>query len=194
MPPANALRAAPSPDAVSDADLVARALRGDQWAQAAIYQRHAPRLLNTTARLLGSRADALDVVHEVFVDALEGLDGLRDPAALGAWLLKRTVNKASRRHLRQRVARAFGLHHGPELSLATLAMPGVSPEVRAELERISAVLEGLPSRQRFAWVLHHVEGETLPAVAEVAGVSLATIKRDIAAAQARIEAQTRSAT
>jgi RNA polymerase sigma-70 factor, ECF subfamily len=188
LAPVTPLRARPPGGGATDAELVARALAGDRWAQGAIYQRHAPRLLNTCARLLEDRADALDVVQEVFVDALEGLASLREPAALGAWLLRQAVGKVQRRFRRRRWAALLGLRHGPALSLAALAVPGASAEVRAELERLSRVLDRLPPRQRLAWLLHRVEGETLPAVAASTRTSLATVKRDLAAAQAALDA------
>lgn len=188
LAPVTPLRPGPPGPGTSDAELVARALAGERWAQGAIYQRHAPRLLNTCTRLLASRADALDVVQEVFVDALDGLPSLREPGALGAWLLRQAVGKVQRRFRRRRWAELFGATHAAALTLAALAVPGASAEVRAELERVSAVLEGLPARQRLAFVLHRVEGETLPAVAELTRTSLATVKRDLAAAQAVLDA------
>lgn len=184
------LRAAPSADAAPDATLVLRAREGEQWAQAAIYQRHAPRLLNLGARLLGNRADAMDLVQEVFVESLEGLGSLRDPSALGAWLLTRALKKARRRLRWLRWARLFGIHHSAEVSLALLATHRCSPEVLAELEQVSLMLEGLPERQRVAWILHVVEGETLSRVAALSCTSLATTKRDLAAAKAALEVLT----
>lgn len=69
-----------------------------------------------------------------------------------------------------------------------MASPGLAPDARLELRRIGALLATLPERQRTAWILHHVEGETLPDVADACGVSLATAKREIAAARITIEA------
>jgi RNA polymerase sigma-70 factor (ECF subfamily) len=187
----NALRVVPV--TLTDGQLVERALAGDAWAQSTIYQRHAPRLLNTAARLMSDREDGMDVVQEVFVEALDALEDLRQPEALGTWLLKRLVNRATRRLSRRRWAQRFSLLHARELSLATLAQSACPAEVRAELDRLSALLEALPARQRVAWVMHRVEGETLPAIAELTETSLATVKRDIAAAQLVINGQTKEA-
>jgi RNA polymerase sigma-70 factor (ECF subfamily) len=57
----------------------------------------------------------------------------------------------------------------------------------SELER---ALAELPPRLRIPWILHHVEGETLPSVASLEGVSLATVKRRIARAEARVQRRT----
>ena len=74
-----AVEAAPVDD---DAALVARALAGDRVAEAQLYRRHARVIANVAARLLGSRADAEDIVQETFVIALENLRG-RFNLALG---------------------------------------------------------------------------------------------------------------
>ncbi len=174
---------------VTDAELVRRAREGDEWAEATIYRRYATQIANLAARLLGDRADAMDVLQDVFMEALSELDTLRETSALRAWLVRRTVNKVHKRFRRRKVRRLLGLERGGEaLGLDAVASPACSPEDRAELSRISAVLASLPVRQRTAWVLHRVEGETLPAVAEACGTSLATAKRDVAAAQAAIDA------
>ena len=171
-----------------DAELVRRALAGDRWAESAIYQRHAPMVANLAGRLLARHADALDVLQDVFVEALAELGSLRDPAALRPWLLRRTVRRVGRVLRARRWRRLVGLDRGSDdLTLEAMASPELSPEARLELRRIGALLASLPERQRTAWILHHVEGETLPAVAEACGVSLATAKREIAAARVTLD-------
>ena len=67
--------------------------------------------------------------------------------------------------------------------------PGMSPERRALLSKVYQVLEGLPIEQRLAWTLRFVEGEKLEDVAQQCACSLATAKRRISAAHARIQAE-----
>ena len=63
---------------------------------------------------------------------------------------------------------------------------GVTAEQRALLARIYRTLDEIDDRSRIAWILRHVEGERLEDVADACGCSLATAKRRIAAAQARL--------
>jgi RNA polymerase sigma-70 factor (ECF subfamily) len=58
-----------------------------------------------------------------------------------------------------------------------------SPEVAAELRRLYERLERLPVNLRTALVLRRIEGMGLEEVAITLGVSLATAKRRIAAAE-----------
>lgn len=177
-----AVEAAPVDD---DAALVARALAGDRVAEAQLYRRHARVIANVAARLLGSRADAEDIVQETFVIALEHLRELRDPSSLRAWLTRVAVSRAQRRLRRRRLLKWLGLDRTEEdLSLDALAAPDASPEVRAELAKVAAVLERCDPDERVAWTLHRVECETLEATAEICGCSLATVKRRIASVEA----------
>jgi RNA polymerase sigma-70 factor (ECF subfamily) len=80
----------------------------------------------------------------------------------------------------------FGLDAATENDIATTA---VDPTDRILLTRLYAVLDELPASDRTAWVLHRVEGETLPEVARLCGCSLATVKRRIERSQRAIEAQ-----
>jgi RNA polymerase sigma-70 factor (ECF subfamily) len=178
-------------EAGTDTDLVRRALAGDRWAKGAIYRRHAPMVLNAAARVLGDRSDAMDVLQDVFVDALGDLHALRNPAALRGWLLQRTVRRVRRSIRRRSMRRWLGIEaRSTAADLDAILAADVSPDVRLELAKIWSLLDSLPARQRIAWVLHRVEGETLPAVAEACGVSLATIKREIAAATITLAAHT----
>jgi RNA polymerase sigma-70 factor (ECF subfamily) len=183
-----ASHAPPSLDGSDDAELVARAVAGDGAAEAQIYRRHARALGNLAARLLGSRADAEDVVQETFVTALEHLADLRDPARLRPWLMRVTVSLAQKRLRKRRLLRWLGLDRTEsDLSLDTLATDAMPADRRAELTRIAAILETLPAPDRVAWTLHRVEGETLEAAAAACGCSLATVKRRIAAVEARLD-------
>jgi RNA polymerase sigma-70 factor, ECF subfamily len=178
----------PAQSGISDADLVLRAQSGERWAEGAIYQRYSSMIANLAARLVGDRADAMDVTQDVFIDLLSKLGSLRDPSALKAWLVRCTVRRAHRVFRRRKLRRLLGLDRTlDDMTLDALASPETSAETRVELARVSAVLASLPVRQRIAWLLRHVEGETLPAVAHAIETSLATAKRDIAEAERAID-------
>jgi RNA polymerase sigma-70 factor (ECF subfamily) len=81
-----------------------------------------------------------------------------------------------------------------DATLAQLVAPGVSAEHRSELVRIDAALRPLPARERSAWILRHVHGHELTEVAEMSGVSLATVKRLLTRAQDRVAVHVNGAT
>lgn len=146
------------------------------------YRAHAPYLASVCLRILGSRHEVEDVVHDVFLAAERGLKKCPGPAAARAWLLTVAV-RISRRRLRRRRLKAFlGFSDAP--AYVEVADATASPGDRALLIALYRVLDRLPANERIAWLLRHAEGRRLDEVAEVCRCSLATAKRRIAAAQA----------
>jgi RNA polymerase sigma-70 factor, ECF subfamily len=172
----------------SDESLVLRAQGGDRWAEEALYRRHVRHVTGMVTRLLRRHEDAEDVVQETFVIALDQLHALRSGAAVRGWLSQIAVSLVRKRFRRQKLRRLLGLEVSQEdATLERLASADASPELRAELLVLDGLLSSLPIEHRIAWSLRHVEGEQLEDVARLAGCSLATAKRRIAAAEERIK-------
>jgi len=183
-----------TPEAASDAQLVARAIEGDRWGREMLYRRHAAYLLAIAARLLGNRSEGEEVVQDTFVTAFEQLQTLREPAALRGWLAQIAVSLVRRRLRRVRLMRVLGLDHGvDDATLAALAAPGSHPDQRAELALIDRALQTVAANVRIAWMLRQVEGLELAEVASACGCSLATAKRRIAAAEVAVQAHINNA-
>jgi RNA polymerase sigma-70 factor (ECF subfamily) len=168
---------------VDDATLVARARDGDRGAEETLYYRHVRYITGMVARLLGSREEAEDVVQDTFAIALDELSKLRQPESLKAWLAQVAVSQVRRKMRRSRLLARLGLYPTMEhIDLESLAMVDATAEARAELAAIGRVLARVPTDERLAWMLRHVEGEPLDEVARLCRCSLATAKRRIAAA------------
>lgn len=166
-----------------DAALVARARAGDRWAEEALYRRHVRGVTNAATRLLGRTAEADDVVQDTFVRALERLGDLEDGAAFRAWIQRIAVTFCHRRFRRRKLLAALGLDRGDDdATLAAQALVGSRPDLAAELREVEARLAHLSLASRSAWMLHRIEGWTLPETAEALEVSLATAKRRLAEA------------
>lgn len=190
MPPnLRAIESGPRPSqGPSDAALVIAARAGEGWAQEALFRRHAPMVNGLAFRLMGREADVDDLVQDAFVVAFSRLDALEDPQAFAAWLgsiVVRTAGKVIRRRV---LLEKLGLRRrsGP-VDIDTVATRTAGPDVGAELRMLYARVERLPADQRIALLLRRVEGMDLEDVARATGVSLATAKRRIAAAQQAIE-------
>jgi RNA polymerase sigma factor (sigma-70 family) len=117
-------------------------------------------------RICGRRSGLEDGIQDVFVEAAANIAQLRQPEAIRGWLATIAVRVARRSLRRRRLTRLFGL--APAASeYENLADPSASPFDRALLSRLYHALDQLPVDDRVAYVLHHVEGETLEAVATV---------------------------
>lgn len=91
----------------ADALLVDRVRSGDGDALGALYDQHAPRLLRVAWRMLGERAEAEDVLHDLFVGLPEALRRYDDRDRLDAWLIRCVVRLAL---MRLRQTRRRGEH------------------------------------------------------------------------------------
>ena len=172
----------------SDAALVIASRAGEAWAQEALFRRHAPMVNGLAFRLMGRDSDVDDLVQDSFVTAFAGLHGLDDPQAFAAWLgsiVVRTAGKVIRRRV---LLERLGLRRRREpIDIDAVAARVAGPDVATELRRVYERLERLPAEQRIAFLLRRVEGMELEEVAQKMGISLATAKRRIAAAQQTVE-------
>jgi RNA polymerase sigma-70 factor (ECF subfamily) len=146
-----------------------------------LFMRYAPYVARIGFKLLGRDEDLDDLVQDVFVEAHRGLARLRSADAAKGWLARITVRRAVRRLRRRRLRAFFSLEAVPEH--AALIDGAATPEERANVAAIYRRLEALPVAQRVAWVLRHVEGETLDEIAVSCSCSKATVQRRLRAAQ-----------
>jgi RNA polymerase sigma-70 factor (ECF subfamily) len=156
----------------------------------ALYRRYAPYVAAIAGRILGRDHELDDLVQDAFVNALRGLEGLREPAAVRGWLAKITVRLATRRLRQLRLRRALHLARdvGDD---EPIHAPGASDEQRALIARVYRALDRLPAAERVAWVLRHVQGEPLQRIPELCDCSLSTAQRRLARAQAALEQELR---
>lgn len=147
-----------------------------------VYRAYGAYVAHIGIRILGREDEIDDLVQDVFVEALRGLDKLKDKEAVRAWLGTVTVRVATRRLRVRKLKRVLGFGDVE----GTLVCPGASPEQMAEVTRIYKRLDGVPAKHRIAWVLRMVEGDPLSQVAQQCGCSLATAKRWIQSVQDRV--------
>lgn len=179
----------------SDEALVAGVRTGDARSKERLYLRHVDYVAGMCARLLRSIEAGEDVVQDTFVIAFSKIESLRDPNAFRGWLASIAVSQVHRRLSRQRLLKLVGLDGGlDDAPLDSLAREDLSVEARSELAALDLVLQELPPRQRIAWMLRHVEGEPIDAVAEACRCSRATVKRWLVAADRRVKEHVRIVT
>jgi RNA polymerase sigma-70 factor (ECF subfamily) len=157
--------------------------RGSPEAALLLYDRVSARVNRLVWRLLGADSEHDDVVHQVFVNALSSVGGLRDPAALDAWIVGVVCNTVRRELRRRRFRSLFRLEAAPPDACA----PGADPETGMVARRFYAALEALGANERIAFTLRVVDGCPLQEVAAMCGCSLAAAKRRIASATARLQ-------
>jgi len=165
----------------SDAELVRRALGGEEHAFTLLMRRHKAGLYGFARRYVGDADAAVEVVQESFVAvwrALERFDGRRP---FPAWLRAIALNKCRDRGRRQLVRRlAFGDKDAESAEAQRQADP--TPDSEAQLvdkQRRAALdraLARLPGKLKEPLLLTYFEELSQQEAAEVLGVSVKTIE------------------
>jgi RNA polymerase sigma-70 factor, ECF subfamily len=169
--------------------LVDKVAAGDAAAMATLFDVHAEMVERILARILGRDVDLADLLQDVFVRALEGIDRLTDPRLLRSWIAGIAVRTA-RETIRARARRKW-LRFLPGYELPEVPAPPLDDEAREALRSAYAILERLSADDRIAFCLRNIEGMELLDVARACETSVSTVKRRLERAEQRFVALAR---
>jgi RNA polymerase sigma-70 factor (ECF subfamily) len=172
-----------------DAGVMIRAAAGDRDAVAELYDRYAPVLMPIALRIVGSSADAEDVLHDAFVSLGERARHYSaERGSVVAWLVILVRNLSIDRVRRRGRRRALddenaALAPPPE---PTWANPEQAAILASKRERVLRALSSLTPIHRATLEMAFFEGLTYPEVAEREGISLGTVKSRASRAMAAL--------
>jgi len=161
---------------------------GEEAAYELLIDRFERPVFNLVSRLTDDRADAADVVQEVFLKVFRNVGSFRGDSSLKTWIYRIAVNEARNhrrwfsRHRKQEVGLEAGLGQSNGC-LDWLTDPGRSPLEQTLDHEIQAVVEAalgeLNGNFRAALVLREIEGLSYEEIAEILEISLGTVKSRI---------------
>ncbi len=179
-----------SAESVADEALVREAIEGDRTAFDSLVRRYQTPAVAVSYRLLGNRADAVEIVQDAFLKAFKGLSTLERPEAFGGWLMRivsnLSLNRRRGRHLRKGAsleddegnpidARGATTTSGESLQSGSLdpSRAAMGKELGAQLEK---ALQQLPEKQRLAIVMFTIQELPQRQVAEALDCSVEAVK------------------
>jgi RNA polymerase sigma-70 factor (ECF subfamily) len=166
----------------ADAALVVAMASGDRQALAALYDRHSPVLLGLAMRIVRSRQEAEDLLHDVFLEAWRSAKDF-DPkrGRVRTWLAIRMRSRALDLQKSARVSRNAG-DGGLDLLVddTTTASP--------DHARVRAALAELGPDQRRVVELAYFEGLSCTEIAARVEIPVGTVKSRLAAGLERLRA------
>lgn len=164
---------------------VRRAQAGDRDALGELMERYERAVYAIALRRLSNHAEAQELVQEVFVQAIEKIGQLREPAAFGGWL--RSI--ANRMAINRAVRRAPRLAAEPE-TLAETCVENSTPlgnVLRTEAEsQVRAGLNRLGTLDRQTLVAFYMKGRSLLQMSDDFASPVGTIKRRLHVARKRL--------
>lgn len=155
---------------------------------------HMDAAYNLARWILGSPADADDVVQEAFLRALRFFDGFRGGDSR-AWLLK-IVRNTSYSWLRKNRPASLAEEFDETLHSTENTAGNAESQLlsRAETERLKKALETLPLAFREVLVLREIEGLSYKEIADVTGAAMGTVMSSLCRARQRLRNELSSTT
>lgn len=176
---------------MSDAELVARARKGDQTAFGELIDRHRVAVYRATLAALGSHADAEDAAQDAFLMAYRRLDTFRGEASFKTWLLTIAWHQAiNRRRSLSRIWRGMvqaRTTEEAEVVMSTVAAASPTPEQSARSEQlrrgIREAIHALSPKLRDALLLAQSGDYKYEEIGAMLKTPLGTIKWRVAEAR-----------
>lgn len=159
-----------------------------------IYTEYRPKIVNYLRRLVGEH-EAEDVAQEVFVKVNKALSGFRGKSSLSTWIYRIATNAAIDHLRKPSSGQKAGIQGGSEYNGSSVdddTVDDSTPALDTLLIRknmddcIRGIVDSLPQNYRTVLVLAEFEGLTNAEIAEVAGISLDTVKIRLHRARTRL--------
>lgn len=178
---------------VSDEQLLAKALTGDQAAFRVLVERYASEVFQFVVRFTRSAALAEDVVQETFLQVYQSAASFDPARSFRPWLFAIAANKA-RDQLRSAgrrrevgLAAGAGSRDDQEVSLldflsAEAASPSEAMEVDEQREVVRGIVSRMPDNLREVLVMGYYHHFPYKDIADMLGIPLGTVKSRLHAA------------
>jgi RNA polymerase sigma-70 factor (ECF subfamily) len=171
------------PEQNEQAELVTRAIKGDQEAFGSIVDQYSTLMLRTASMIVGDHDIAEDVVQDAFIQAWYHLPDLRQAGALRPWLMRIVVNQCI--SFKRRLARSTAFMRQALSEQATDLIAQAADNHKGRMERnwdLAQAIDNLPMKQKVVIVLHYYDSMTLPEMAQALHTSENTLKKRIQSA------------
>ena len=148
----------------SDAELIGLIRAGDKDAYQYLVERHARTLFRVAYRITRNEGDSEDVVQESFLRAYRNLDRFDERASFGTWI-QRIATNYSLDLVRRRKRLVDTGNEMPEVVDGAPSAERLleSTRIRETLER---GMESLSEQEREAFLMRHIEGQSIPEISE----------------------------
>jgi RNA polymerase sigma-70 factor, ECF subfamily len=175
-----------------EAELIARAARGDGEAFRRLYELHREKVARLAYRIAGGRSDLEDIVQEVFVQVYKSLPDFRGQSKFGTWLHRVTVNVVLM-HRRAARSRPTFAEPAPEDRIANPddTAPDEDAERRERIRAFGRLLDRLADKKRVVFVLHDLEGVAPSEIGRIVGAPVLTVRTRLFYARRELEAMLR---
>ena len=169
----------------SDLEVVEAVPQGDTERYGELVDRYQLAAWKLAYSFVGNMEEAKDLAQNSFVKAYRNLRGFRRRSSFGTWLYRIVANECKdffRRRSRNPETVPLFSSNSDDPEAIPFDPPDPSPDPRQAAEgqdlagKMAQAIGRLPTKQRAAFLLHHVNGLPLQEVAQVMDCRLGTVK------------------
>ena len=164
-------------------ELIAQLQRGEGSAFTKLVEEWQDMVYNTAMGIVQNPEDADDITQEVFVQVYQSISSFKGESKLSTWLYRITLSKAldheKKRKRKKRFAFVQSLFGGPgeePVHPVEFDHPGVQLEKKERAGELFAALKRIPDKQRVAFTLHKLEGQSYQEIAEIMNTTLYAVE------------------
>jgi|SRR5687767_1134684 len=151
----------------AESSLIASCLTGDRMAQHKVYKRYCDAMYNLSYRMMGSQADAEDILQESFIDVFKNLAAFRGESSLGAWIKRIVINHCLNHLKRQKI---FFEEMKDQYADHWYEKEEDDSDTEYEVNRVREAIMKLPDGYRQVLTLYLIEGYDHGEIATILGI------------------------
>ena len=177
--------AAPSSplEALSEADLLAKAQAGDHRAFAQLYSLHKKRIYSLCMRMVGNAAEAEDMTQETFLQLHRKIATFRGDSAFSTWLHRLAINVVLMQ-LRKKGLSLISMDEAMEpdpKGSPSRGFGALDLSLSGSIDRMAleCAVSDLPAGYRLVFVLHDIEGYEHHEIASMLDCSVGNSKSQL---------------
>ena len=175
-------------------EFIVQLQKGDEQAFKRLVDEWQDRVFNTAISIVQNEDDADDITQEVFVQVYQSVSSFKGESKFSTWLYRITITKSLDHEKRKKrkkrsafVQSLFGIGGEEIVHPADFNHPGILMEKKEGAAGLFAALKQIPDKQRIAFTLHKMEGQSYQQVAEIMNTSLFAVESLIARSKVNLK-------
>ncbi len=171
-------------------EFIVQLKQGEEVAFTKLVNDYEGMVYNTVLGILQVPADADDITQEVFIQVYRSISSFKGESQFSTWLYRIAINKAldyekttKRKKRFAFIQSLFGKSDSSMTTVPDFNHPGVILEKKQSSAALFAALKKIPEKQRIAFTLHKLEGQSYRAVADIMETTVIAVESLMARAK-----------
>ena len=164
-------------------ELVVQLQQGNEAAFKKLVDDYQVMVYNTALGIVQNADDADDITQEVFIQVFRSVSSFKGDSQFSTWLYRITLGKALDHEKKAKRKKRFGFvqnlfngHEEVDMRQAEFDHPGVKMENKEKANELFNALKQIPEKQRIAFTLHKLEGQSYQEIAEIMNTTLYAVE------------------